>query len=217
MPESTDTIKGMLIQDVPVKLVTNLLQKTPGLLNEAHGRAFEDKGWGEHEGLYALGYFRFILFQAMFGGEALKLKLEATVEYNKAKNTPYTLVRCGRFLFTGSHTQSQNDIPPTAWFREQHAAVNKGLINPFFPGFDDSKLNQADDIYGIFCYGAAVDDAKALGHMRLIFPSADGKKIVENIDLRELHLAMLEHARAVAQHEVAIDIAHPRLKKKINK
>ncbi|HVG34537.1 MAG TPA: hypothetical protein VM911_15815 [Pyrinomonadaceae bacterium] len=93
MPDSTDSLKEMLIQDVPLKFVTNLLQTTPGLLRDAHGRAFEEPAWDDEEGQHSLGYFRFWLFQPMLRREAAKVGLEATIEYNKANNTPYTLIR----------------------------------------------------------------------------------------------------------------------------
>jgi hypothetical protein len=214
MPDSTDSLKEMLIQDVPLKFITNIIQKTPGVLRDAHGRAFEEPAWDEEEAQHSLGYFRFWLFQPMLRREAAKIGLEATVEYNKANNTPYTLIRARRFLFTGSHIKSKKDMPPTAWFREQHAALNEGLVNPYLPGFDTHKLLHANDIYGIICYSESVDDVNALGLMQITFVSADSKRIVDVVDLFELHQVMLERARAIAQQEVAVDIAHPRLKKK---
>jgi len=218
MPDQETSIRDLLLEDLPVRFVTAVVEKAPIAYGNAHSRSYAEPDYEKAEGDYIFGHNRRISMEAMVRREAIRAGLRATVEETDLGHT-YSLIRAGRFLLTESHVRCKGDIPPAAFFREQHAAVNSLLLNPRLPfaEFDPLllyTLSEANGIYGIIIHGSEVDDAKTPAFMRLVFPASDCKSIADFVDLFELRQEMLARAKAIAATEIAVDIAMPKVKRK---
>jgi hypothetical protein len=216
MLNSVQALVEMLIADLPVKFISGLIERTPLVYQEAFSRSYEEPTWEEEEAYYILGHNRRVIFESMFRAEAVKAGLAVDVKDN-GRNCPYTLVRAGRFILTASHAHSQNDIIQRAIFRNQHAGVNRLLINPLLPipELDPARLSEADSIYILLLHGEEFKNPRQLGFMRVAFPSAGTESYVENLCLFKLHQEMLVRSNAIPQEEPIIDLAQPRIKKKL--
>src|SRR5205085_7818130 len=117
MSDSNESLRDLLIEDVPLRFTTGLIQKLPVIYKEAFGRAYEDSSWNEPEAHYILGHYRRVLFEPVFRREAAKAGLKVRVELNAANNCHYTLVHTGRFILTESHVRNKSDAPKHAIFR----------------------------------------------------------------------------------------------------
>jgi len=220
MPDSDTSLRDLLFEEPGVgRFLTAIVERAPSVYGNAHSRSFAEKAYDKPEAVYTFGHNRRGGMEAMFRREARIAGLLAETEYTERTNTPYVLVRAGRFFLTESHVRGKGEIPPTADFRKQHAAVNALLLKGSlpFPEFDALKLyelSKANGIYGIVSHGSPLDDAKSPGFIRLVFPSENCEQLVENICLFEFRNEFLAKQKAIAHTEIAVDRAQPTLKKK---
>jgi len=220
MPDSEISLRDLLFEERGLgQFLATIVERTPAVYGNAHSRSFAERAYDKPEAVYTFGHNRRGGMEAMFRREAKSAGLLADTEYTERTNTPYVLVRAGRFLLTESHVRGRGEIPPTADFRKQHSAVNALLLKGTlpFPEFDSLKLyelSKATGIYGIVSHGSPLDDAKTPGFIRLVFPSENCEKLVENICLFEFRKEFLARQKAIAETEIAVDRAQPTLKKK---
>jgi len=215
MSDSVETLIEMLIDDVPLRFVKAVIERTPLVYKEAYSRSYEEPAWDEPEAQYIIGHNRRVVFEKMYRTEAINAGLAVDVQSN-GRNCSYTLVRSGRFILTASHVQNQSEVTKPALFREQFAGINKLLTNPLLPflELDPLQLSRADNVYAIVLHGCESRNPQNVGFMRLAFPSADSEAYVANLCLFELQQKMALRKRAIPQEEKIVDLARPRLKKK---
>lgn len=218
MPQNGTSIRELLLEDLPLNFVAAVVEKTPSVYGNAYSRSYAEPDYDKPEGDYIFGHNRRVGMEAMIRREANRAGLPATTEYTELGH-PYTLVRAGRFLLTESHVRGKGDIPPAAFFREQHAAVNSLLLRPRLPfaEFDPLKLyklSEATGIYGIIIHGSASEDAKVPAFIEIVFPSKDCKSIADHVEMFGLRQEMLARAKAIAEMEIAVDVAMPKVKRK---
>lgn len=218
MMSAKDSLFEMLVETVPFSFVKNLVQKTPLIYNEAFVSSYEDPRWDESEAFTLLGHLRRALFEKMFRQEAINAGLIVGVENNRIGSCPFTIIKAGNFLLTASYSHSESQMLQSAIFRKQYARVNEMVENPFLPfaEIDAVRLRDADGIYANLLHGSASKkDFRSVGFMRIAIPSSDGTTYVENIDLFEI-LRVMQQRASTNQEVVLVDIAKPKLKKKIN-
>ena len=114
MPDSDISIRDLLMEDLPLAFVAALVENAPSVYGNAYSRSYAEPAYDKPEADYTFGHNRRAGFEAMIRREAIKAGLPAITEYTERSNTPYTLVRAGRFLLTESHVQCKGDIPPAA-------------------------------------------------------------------------------------------------------
>lgn len=220
MADSETTLRDLLFEEPKLcRFLVGVVEQAPSVYGDAHSRSFQEPAYDAAEAAYTFGHNRRGGFEAMFRRQAQRAGLLTSDEETERTRSRYVLVRAGRFLLTESHVQCKGDVPPTADFRKQHAAVNALLMRGSlpFPEFDPLKLYElsaATGIYGIVSHGSPNDDAKSPGFVRLVFPSEDCQKLVENICLYEFRQEYLARTKAIAEKEIAVDVARPKLKKK---
>lgn len=220
MSDSELSIRDLLLQEPSVdRFIISLVEQAPSVYGNAYSRSYAEQAYDKPEAAYTFGHNRRGGFEAMLRREAVRAGLLATTEYTERTHTPYVMVRAGRFLLTESHVQCAGEVPTAARFREQNAAVNALLMRGSLPfaEFDPLKLyelSEANGIYGIISHGAHTENAKAPSFMHLVFPSEDCTRLVETIDLFALRLEMLARANKIAETEIAVDVALPKVKRK---
>jgi hypothetical protein len=221
MEQNSESLEEIVLNDLPIRFASQLIQKLPHVYPEAKSRAYDDPALEEIQAKHMLPQHRYSLAQALFQREAAQAGLEVTIEEVPANGYKYPLVVCGRLRLTIHHAHFPDEFVDICGYRKQHSAVNDRLLNPllpFFASFDPVKLSEATEVYANVLHGANPVTGKVdeLGFLRIAFPSAKKKEWAGNLNLFDLHRKMLERQEREMQKAITVDLAIPRLKKKTN-
>lgn len=127
---------------------------------------------------------------------------EATVEWNAAKNSPYTILRLNGLLLTHSRVRSPNELPRNSIFREW-------LSETYWPDFfGDPQGTPSGLSYGIILSGPSGFDEAIPGFVAIGFPNRPYSEYEKVVNL-------VEYCQKIEDYKIFAIEEEPQTKKPI--
>ena len=196
------SLRTLLATDLPDAFVSELINVANWIYRDTHEAIALDSNYDAPEKEYLLPHTRRAIMESKMRELANKHNVQVTIEENSAKNTKYSLIRCGRFALTISKAPGESQLPSKCNFRKQYAEINQHIKQlSLFPLPSNP---QDSSIYGIIIHGHDLNDQSKLAFLRIGFPEHEKRGWVEDpIDLLEIMELQALNAQARIQSEHA--------------
>lgn len=206
-----DTLRDLLVADLPPTFVIKLMAAAPKVYAEAKAHCKNDPLLGDAERAYIEPHYRRALFERKMMEVALDSGLKATTERATSGAAQYNVVRVGRFLMTSSKTSSRNSVPRSCGFREQYSDVNEHIDQCLL--FPVPSKPTSESLYCIVIHGTSIEDHGAFGYCCFAFPNQDGTAWAqEPIDVADIRDLQQVRYQKPIDERAEIQSAEPKLK-----
>lgn len=210
-----DSLREILIADVPPAFVSRVLNDAQWVYKEARARVENDPLLGKAERDYMEPHYRRALLERKMIDAGLDSGLIATSERVTSGAATYNIVRAGRIIFTCSKTQSRNIVTRACVFREQYADINEHVDQQQLFPVNSAPIKAA--LYCIIIHGENIDKPGELGYCCFAFPQKKNDKWAwaqEPIDLVDICDYQQARYQKHADERANIQIVEPRFKPK---
>ena len=155
MGSQNQTLKEMLVADLPPGFVSTLLDQAAAVYREAHAAVQHNPNFGEPEAEYLLGHQRRAHFEAMLRDAAVLYGIQFSMERSKDEDghphgCQHVRVTAGRFAFTACHVQSPGAFPKSSRSREQYSQINEHAAQVKL--FPVRSIPKKEELYGIIVH-----------------------------------------------------------------
>ena len=206
-----DSLREILIADVPPAFVSRLIDDAKWVYKEAHAHIKNGPLVGDAERAYLEPHYRRALFERKMMDAGLDSGLRAETERASSGAAQYNLIRVGRILLTCSRTTSRNAVPRACAFRGQYSDVNEHINQrqlfpmPSQPG--------KSSLYCIITHGPSNEKVGELGFCCFAFPTQSGERWAqEPIDLVDIYDYQKARYQKRDDDRASIQSAEPKLK-----
>jgi hypothetical protein len=208
-----DSLREILVTDVPPAFVLRLIQDAAWVYKEAHARVLNDSLLGDAERAYLEPHHRRALFERKLMEAALDSGLQATTERVSSGAAQYNLIRAGRLLLTCSRTVGRNVVPRACMFRGQYAGINEHIDQ--LQLFPVSSNPGESSLYCIVSHGPSAEKPGELGYCCFAFPMQEGGKWAqEPVDLTDVRDYQKARYQKIDDDRAEIQNVEPKLKPK---
>ena len=119
-----DSLREILVADVPPAFVIRLLAAAEWVYREAHDAIRNNTMLGDAERAYLEPHLRRALFESKMAEVALDSGLKSVTERAVSGAAQYNTIRAGRLLLTSSKTSGRYVVPRACGFRGQYSDIN---------------------------------------------------------------------------------------------
>lgn len=206
-----DSLREILITDVPPAFITRFLESAVWAYKDAWGRVSNDPLLTDDSQDYLLPHLRRVLLESKLQELALDCGLRAESKAVSSGAHKYVAVRVGRLVLTCSKTASPNTIARACEFRDQYSEINEHInqLNLFPVASTPGK----ESLYCIITHGPSEQKNDELGFCCFGFPSQDFKRWVqEPIPLADIRDYQLNRFQKRDDDRKQIQDIEPRLK-----
>ncbi len=211
-----DSLREILIADIPPAFVTRVLKDAEWVYKEARAHVENDPLLDDAQRAYLEPHYRRSLFEVRMKDAGLDTSLVATTEHVTSGAATYNMVRAGRLLLTCSKTAGRNVVPRACEFRDQYADVNEHIDQTQLFAVDSNP--GAASLYCIIIHGPSDINPGELGYCCFAFPkkTQDEKWVwaQEPIDLADIRDYQQTRYQKQADERAVIQDVEPKLKPK---
>ncbi|GGA80009.1 hypothetical protein GCM10011521_17820 [Arenimonas soli] len=206
-----DSLREILVTDVPPAFVTRLLSAAEWVYKEAHDTIKNNTMLGEAERAYLEPHYRRALFERKMLEVALDSGLKAVSEQVASGAAKYNLVRVGRLLLTCSKTSGRYVVPRACSFRGQYSDINEHIDQGQL--FPVQSAPQEASLYCIVTHGPSTKNPGTLGYCCFGFPAMDMEKWAQQpIDLADIRDYQQQRYQKADDDRAQIQQVEPKLK-----
>jgi hypothetical protein len=207
-----DTLREILVADIPPAFVTRFLDAAAWAYREAWQRAENDPSLTDAAKDDLIPHLRRALIESKLHEVGLDCGLRVESERVSSGAYRYVAARSGRFVLTCSKTSGRNAVPRGSIFRDQYAEINEHLNQAsLFPATSDPG---AESLYGIIVHGPDGKGDK-IGFCCVGFLSPDKQEWVqEPTDLADIRDYQQQRYQKITDSREQIQSAEPKLKPK---
>ena len=175
--------------ELPLAFLEELQTGLAFAYQEAFSRGYVEPGLGRSEAEDVTPHIRRALVENCVRELANKHGLHAVATKNKRRTSNYTVISCGKILFTISHINDSSSCSalPRAKFRQQHSALNGLLAQGRFEEFDTDDMVTADGnvVYAILIHGA-LGNSSAPEFIEFAIPDENNQEWLDKFPVNKL-------------------------------
>ena len=217
MKSSNQTLKEMLIDNLPPDFVKELIERTESIYADSYAAMVNDPELGEEQAKYVLGHYRRGRSETLLQRAAINHGLKHESVQPEGGGCTHISVYVGPFELVMCHVPSRDAFPQHSDDRKQSSKVNQCIAQMSL--IFEPVIPEKGEFYGIIIHAEVSGKKDQFGSIQIGFPNHEGIGWEEEpiclIEVSEIQAKKYQKQENI-QGQVQVQEAKPKWKPNVN-